>query len=151
MSNWTNITETAVRTGKNTAILDAVQSLASSRGEADPLPEMIADTVATLRAACSTGNALDTDTTKIPNSLKGLALRMLTRRLKDYLEIELSPGETAQANDDRSYVNRITDQKLRFETPDNSAGGAEMQQAGGIDTISSTNRDDYTRKGMNGL
>lgn len=132
MANWTIIDETAVRTGKLAVFIDAMQARAAAATQPDPLPEMISDVVATIRAALSTGNTLDQDTTKIPNSLKGLALRLINRRVKGYLDRELTSEETAQANDDRGYLNRIMDQKIRFETPDDPAGSAEMQGGSSI-------------------
>ena len=135
MSNWTSITPTAVRTAKNTAILDQVQSLASERGEADPLPTIVATVVSRIRAAVSAGNQLDVDATKIPNSLEGLALGMIVRKLKDYLEIEQTKFESDQAADDRSYLNRIVDARLKFETPDTAGGSAEMSSPPIVQTV----------------
>lgn len=135
MSNWTSITPTAVRTAKNTAILDQVQSLASERGEADPLPTIVATVVSRIRAAVSAGNQLDADATKIPNSLEGLALGMIVRKLKDYLEIEQTKFESDQAADDRSYLNRIVDARLKFETPDTAGGSAEMSSPPIVQTV----------------
>lgn len=153
MANWKSITEALVRTAKNTAILDSVQSLAGSRGEDDPLPAIIAKVIARIRSAVSAGNALDSDTTKIPNSLEGLAVGMITRGLKDYLEIELSSAEQKQADDDRSWLNRIVDEKLQFETPDDSAGSGEMNSSyPSIATVDpDTTKRRTTRGGMAGL
>ena len=148
--NWTTITEAAVKTAKTSLVLAKVRSMAAQAGDADPLPEMIADVVATLRAACSTGNQLDVDTTKIPNSLKGLALRMIVRSLKDYLQMPLTQDERDKAAEDLSYRNRISDQKMRFETPDNAAATGEMQSAGSIE-ISTVNKPFAGRQNMNGL
>jgi len=148
--NWTTINEAAVKTGKNSKLLANVRATATANGDADPLPEMIADVVAMLRAACSTGNQLDADTTKIPNSLKGLAVRMITRALKDYLQMPLTPDEKDKAAEDLSYRNRISDQKMRFETPDQAAATGEMQSAGGIE-IAAVNKPFAGRQNMNGL
>ena len=147
--NWTNITEAAVKTAKTSLVLAKVRSMAAHAGDADPLPEMIADVVATLRAACSTGNQLDVDTTKIPNSLKGLALRMIIRSLKDYLQVPLTQDERDKATEDSSYRNRISDQKMRFEIPDQAAAG-EMQSAGSLDVVTA-NIPFAGRQNMNGL
>ena len=147
--NWTAITETSVKSAKNSTILARVRSLAAQSGDADPLTEIIADTVATLRAACSTGNQLDIDTTKIPNSLKGLALRMIIRALKDYLQVPLTQDERDKATEDSSYRNRISDQKMRFEIPDQAAAG-EMQSAGSLDVVT-VNIPFAGRQNMNGL
>ncbi len=61
MSNWTSITNDLVKAGKSSSLLASVQSLAAARSDADPLPEMIADVTATLRACVSSGNRLDQD------------------------------------------------------------------------------------------
>ncbi len=148
--NWTTVTEDLVKTGKNSAIFASVQSLAAARGEADPVPEMVADVTATLRACVSSGNRLDQDATKIPNSLKGLAIRMVTLRLKDYIEMEMSPYEKGQADADRGYLNRINDEKIRFETPDAPAGAAEMQADNAVE-VASTGKRLLTRNKLSGL
>lgn len=148
--NWTNITDAAVNATKSAVVLANVRKLAAAQGAADPLPEMIADVIATLRASISTGNTLDVDTTKIPNSLKGLALRMIVRRLKDYCQMALTADERTQAEEDRSYLNRISDNKLRFELPDSPAGSGEMQHGSELDLISVSRRH-ATRGNMNGL
>lgn len=150
MSNWTTITDAAVTATKNGTLLAKVRALAASQGQADPLPEIVADIVATIRARCSTGNQLDADTTRIPNSLKGLALRMVTRALKDWLQMPLSPDEGKKAEEDSGFLNRIMDNKVRFETPDNPAGGGEMQSAGSIEITGASKRF-ASRDTMNGL
>ena len=48
-----------VKAGKTSSLLASVQSVATARGDADPVPEMIADVTATLRACVSSGNRLD--------------------------------------------------------------------------------------------
>jgi hypothetical protein len=131
--NWTAINETLVRTGKLNVLLNTAQAQAAAASQADPLPEWIADVTATIRSAVSTGNVLDLDTTKIPNSLKALALRMVGRRVKAYLDRALNTDEQAQARTDDSYLNRIIDSKIKFELPDTPApGDGEMQGAGGV-------------------
>jgi len=131
--NWTNITEEDVRTAGLSTFLEAMRKQASTRGENDPLPSKIADAVATLRAAVSVGNDLDMDESKIPNSLRGLCLRMILRRIKAYLEYNLRPDELQQAKDDQSYINRISDAKISFETPDDPGGSGQMQGPENLD------------------
>ena len=149
MSNWKPIIEPLVRTAKNTALLDAAQGLAASRGEDDPLPSLITKVVARIRSAISPGNALDTDATKIPNSLEALALGMIVREVKGYLEVDLSEFEKQQMRDDASWLNRMTDEKLRFEVPDTSDGNATMQaQPTPAITIKTRN---FTERTMDGV
>ena len=150
MSNWTSITSGLVTAGKSSSLLASVQSLAAARGDADPTPEMIAEVTATVRACVSSGNRLDQDTTKIPNSLKALAIRMITLRLKDYIEMDMSPFEKGQADADRDYLNRINADQIRFEEPDQPAGSAEMQPGNAMEIASRRPRE-MTRGKMRGL
>lgn len=151
MSNWTSITEAIIRTAKNTALLDAMQGLADSRGESDPLPAIIRKAVARIRSSVSAGNVLDSDTTKIPNSLEWLAVNLIIRGIKSYLEVELSKAEEIEARDDSSYLNRMVDALLKFETADDAAGSAEMNSAQPqVETITDGNTGS-SREDMKGL
>ena len=94
------------------------------------MAESIADAVARVRAAISPGNQLDLDTTKVPMSLRSLCVRIAIRALKDRIQLPLTEDERTQRADDIGYLNRIADQKVRFEMPDNPDGAAEMQVRG---------------------
>ena len=148
--NWTQITDTAVNATKDATLLANVRSRATEAGVGDPFPEIAADVVSTIRARISVGNTLDADPTKIPKSLKGVALRMIVRRLKDYIQFSLTEIESNDARDDASYLNRITDDKIRFESPDTPAGDAEMQQGSTIE-VQTAARPYANRHTMNGL
>ena len=150
MPNWTTITDTAINASRNAAYLTELRDMASTNGYADPFPELVSDVVSQIRARISTGNTLDVDPTKIPNSLKGLALRMLGRAIKSALPVALSEDERTEAKDDLSYLNRITDEKIRFELPDSPAGTAEKQSGEGISVVSGS-RPFATRRTMDGL
>ena len=152
MSNWTTIALADVRTAKNAIYLDNMEAQATANGDGDPLPGYIAQVISRLRGAISVGNQLDIDPTKIPNSLKDLALRMIIRLVKvDYLEASLTEDERKLYDEDKSYINRIIDQKIKFEIPDDAGGEAEMQQTGGLDIVTQTRREPWTRHGMDGL
>lgn len=143
MSNWTTITAGDLTGVKIAAII----TTATARGwDADAA---IADVTARLRAACSTGNALDADASKIPNSLKAIALRMVIRLAKNQIEYPLTEDEKAQRTEDASYLNRITDAKIRFEAPDD-AGASEMQPNQAIETQQDGNSGN-SREDLKGL
>lgn len=145
MPKWTIIADTDV------AKVGAPEIIAAAEAKtAGATVEAIADAVSAVRGACSTGNTLDADTAKVPNSLRALTARMAFWQLAALASVALTTDEAKQRDMDASRLNRISDQKVRFETPDVPSSG-EMQQAGGIDVITSTNRDRYTRDGMNGL
>lgn len=127
MPNWTSITPEDVAKAGSPEILAAAE--AKSAGST---VEMIADAVSAVRGAVSTGNALDVDATKVPNSLKALTARIaFYSMMTDVLMMELTIDQRKSRDMDASRLNRITDEKLRFEVPDNSGGSAEMQQSGG--------------------
>ena len=149
MSNWNPITIDTLKAAGHAAIIDAAQT--AGVGGVDPVAESIAEAVSRVRAACSTGNQLDADTTTVPNSLKGLTVRIALFALMERIGYPLAEDQRDTRRNDNSYLIRISDDQLRFELPDASAGSAEMQPGAGIDTITSTNRHHYTRKGMEGL
>ena len=149
MSNWTAITEDNLKAAGHGAIVDAARSAGAGGG--DPVAESIADAVSRVRAACSTGNQLDADATKVPNSVKGLAIRIALFALMERINYPLGEDQRDTRRNDNSYLLRINDDRLKFELPDNSAGNAEMQRGADMDTVTRTNRRHYTRRGMDGL
>ncbi len=121
MSNWTQVVQADI-SGAKTG-----QYVTSALSAGFDLPGQIADVIARIRSAVSAGNALDLDPTKIPNTLKGLAIRMVVRRVKDFLDQTPTALEVEDMKADNSYILRIVDEKLKFEQPDTPAGSAEMQ------------------------
>jgi len=149
MSNWTSITVDTLKAAGHAAIIEAAQT--AGVGGVDPVAESIADAVSRVRAACSTGNQLDADPTRVPNSLKGLAIRIALFALMERINYPLSEDQRDTRRNDNSSLLRINDDRLKFEVPDTAAGDAEMQPGAGIDTVTRTNRHHYTRGGMEGL
>jgi len=149
MSNWTSITIDSLKAAGHGVIIDAAQT--AGIGDVDPVAESIADAVSRVRAACSTGNQLDADTTTVPNSLKGLSIRIALFALMERINYPLSEDQRDTRRNDNSYLLRINDDQLKFELPDTPAGNAEMQTGADMDTVTRTNRRPYTRQGMDGL
>jgi hypothetical protein len=149
MSNWTSITSDTLKAAGHSAIVDAAQT--AGIGGVDPVAESIADAVSRVRAACSTGNQLDADPTKVPNSVKGLTIRIALFALLERINYPLTEDQRDTRRNDNSSLLRINDDKLRFELPDTAAGNAEMQPGTDIDTVTQTNRYQYTRGEMDGL
>jgi hypothetical protein len=149
MSNWTSISIDTLKAAGHGAIIEAAQS--AGIGAVDPVAESISDAVSRVRAACSTGNQLDADIATVPNSLKALTIRIALFALMERIHYPLNEDQRETRRDDNAYLLRINDDKLRFEMPDTAAGNAEMQMGAGIDTVTRTDRRDYTRRGMEGL
>ena len=149
MSNWTSISIDTLKAAGHGVIVEAAQT--AGIGSVDPVGEAIGDAVSRVRAACSTGNQLDADATTVPNSLKGLTIRIALFALMERIQFPLNEDQRETRRNDNTYLLRINDDKLRFELPDTAAGDAEMQTGTGIDTVTKTEREHYTRRGMEGL
>ena len=147
MSNWTAITQDDVEAYVAADYIAAAQTF--SVGAADPVTEAIADAVATVRTAVSTGNALDTDPTKVPNSLKGLAARRAAFALLARAQVNLSEDQRDERKNDQSRLNRISDDKIQVEKPD-SAGPTEVQPGPSVDVIGAS-RQQTARRRTEGL
>jgi hypothetical protein len=147
--NWNTITIDTLKAAGHGAIIDAAQ--AAGIGGVDPVAESIADAVSRVRAACSTGNQLDADTTKVPNSVKGLAIRIALFALMERIGYPLSQDQRDSRSNDNGYLIRISRDQLKFELPDVPAGNAEMQRGTDMETVTRTDRRQYTRRGMEGL
>jgi len=149
MSNWTSITIDSLKAAGHGAIVNAAET--AGVGAVDPVGESIAEAVARVRAACSAGNQLDADPTTVPNSVRGLAIRMALFALMERIGLPLGEDQRETRRTDQDYLLRISADRLRFEQPDNAAGNAEMQPGADIDTVTRTDRRPYTRAGMEGL
>ena len=148
MSNWTILTIDDLKAVAFGGIIDAAQ--ASATGANDPVAEAIADAVATVRGAISTGNTLDQDPATIPRSLRPLAARTAVFALMERVQLDLNADQRATRIADQARLARIGDQQQRFESADHPAGSAEMQTGATIDTVAEGNAGN-SRQELRGL
>lgn len=149
MNNWTHITADHLKALGHGAIVDKAGTVAT--GGIDPIAEVLAEATARVRGACAAGNALDLDAGKVPNSLRGLTARLALHALMERIGLALSPAQQRTRASDEKWLERIAEQKTRFEAPDDPAGSAEMQPQSALETLTSTPRDRYSREGTSGL
>ena len=135
--NWTPLTIDDLKAVAFGGIIDAAQ--ASAAGANDPVAEAIADAVATVRGAISTGNVLDADTTTVPRSLRPLAARTAVFALMERVQFDLTADQRTTRQTDLTRLGLITSQQQRFEQADHPAGSAEMQPGATIDTVAEGN------------
>ena len=133
MSNWIVLTADDLKAVAFGGIIEAAR--ASAAGSVDPVVEAMADAVATVRGAISTGNVLDQDPATVPRSLRPLAARVAAFALMERVQIELNADQRATRAADLARLTRIGDQKQRFERADHPAGSAEMQTGAGGETV----------------
>lgn len=98
---WTELTEAAILTGNNGPSIAAARTAALKAGQADPLPEVIAQVTTSIRgsvAACAKNVLGDAGT--IPDELIAEAVDMAVYRLCKRLGKALLTQEVKDANDD---------------------------------------------------
>lgn len=119
MPNWTAIVADDLKAAGHGAIVDNARTMAV--GSIDPVEDAIDNVTAEVRNAVRAGNRLDTDATKIPRSLKRLAVRLILYGLMQRIGMELSPDQKDEARRDERRLKQLFERKEQVETADNPA------------------------------
>ena len=125
MPNWITITADHLKAAGHGAIIDRGRTLAV--GSIDPVNEAITGATSRVRRAISTGNQLDLDTTKVPDSLREVCIRIALYALMRRIGLPLSEDDRKQRDDDTSDLKRISDDRIRVEVADTPDAEGEMQ------------------------
>ncbi|HEX8310960.1 MAG TPA: hypothetical protein VF614_06570 [Chthoniobacteraceae bacterium] len=123
MAAWTTITIDDLKASTHGSVVDSAQTIAT--GDVDPVQEAIDNIIAEVRSAVRAGNRLDTDSAKIPTSLKRLAMRLVIFALMARLGLKLEESEAAELKSYEKRLERLFDRKLQVEpadSPDVAAG-----------------------------
>lgn len=145
--SWITISVAQLDTAKAAALVDALQTAALAVGQADPLPEIITSVTARIRMEIAAGGktVLDADATKLPPSLKGLALRMVLRegqsRLNAAGAMPLSDDERKEWDQDVRFLERIAKGEITVEQSDNPESSPSVQAKTGRPRITPRERD----------
>ena len=132
---WTTFTVADLNSAKAAALVSALQSAALGEGQADPMPGIIALVITRIRAEIAAGGCtvLDADATKIPPSLKPLAMRMALRegqsRLNAAGALPLSDDERTEWKEDLRYLERIAEGRISVEASTNPESAPTVQAA----------------------
>ncbi len=137
MPNWTSITIDDLKANSLGFVVDKARTTAS--GDVDVAGEAIGQAVARVRRAI-TGSPLDADTTTVPMSLKGVAVRMALYTLMERIRLPLSDDQRETRKADTSDLLRLSDKRIPVERPDNGAGTAEMSPPSGIVIVNAPTR-----------
>ena len=99
---WISITIDDLKDAKISALVEACRTAALGTGQTDPVPNIIANVTARIRAEISgcAQNVLDVDTTKIPADLKSLASRMIMREAMSRIQQSLTEDEREEQRND---------------------------------------------------
>lgn len=123
---WVTITTDDLDNTKLAPLVSALRTAALASGQADPVAAITTTVIDRLRrtvAACR-ANRVDADTTRIPQSLKALACRMIIREAKDRLEIELTDTERKAWDVDERELREIAACALPVDEADNAGAPA---------------------------
>ncbi|MBI5768757.1 MAG: hypothetical protein HZA93_13245 [Verrucomicrobia bacterium] len=131
---WTTLTAADLPVGKAAALVAALQSAALGDGQADPMPGIVANVITRIRAEIAAGGrrVLDADATKIPPSLKPLAMRMALREGQSRINVagslELTEQEKEEWRQDVRYLERIAKGEITVEESDNPESSPSVQR-----------------------
>ncbi|MFH0907190.1 MAG: phage protein Gp36 family protein [bacterium] len=124
---WIPITEDDVKTRLAGAELAAYKSRALAAGQADPLPEIIEQTVDEIRGYIAVRNTLQNGVT-IPSKLKSAALALIVYRVITRLPVSVSRERTDENTRAEELLKLVADGKFRVEeatTPSTEASGSQ--------------------------
>jgi hypothetical protein len=116
MSNWITVTIDDLKASGHGAIIDAAQT--QSTGATDPVTEEIENAVAKVRRYVASANAVDADATKVPKSLKGVAIRIALYALMERVRLSLTEDQRSTRAADLKDLDRIANRKGLVEAPD---------------------------------
>ncbi|EDY16690.1 hypothetical protein CfE428DRAFT_5803 [Chthoniobacter flavus Ellin428] len=114
--NWIAIIPDDLKASGHGTIIDKAQTLAV--GGVDPVADAIANITAEVRSAVRTGNQLDTDPTKIPRSLKRLAVQMILFALMERIGVPLSDAQAKESDRHAKRLEQLYERKEVLEPPD---------------------------------
>jgi hypothetical protein len=120
MPNWIAITIGTLYEAKVSALIDACDSAALAEGQDNRSAGIIQGVIDEIRNAVGSceSNQVDDDETKIPKSLRDLAVDLIIARLKGSLEIALTDDESNNVAYRRRQLGDIMICKLKVEQPD---------------------------------
>lgn len=152
MSNWVAITEDDLKDAKVAQLVEAYKTAALGSGQTNPIPRVIANVVARIRAeiAGCARNRLDADPNKIPTDLKSLAVRMVCRELQSRLRLPLKDDEKEEWRQDVRYLERIANCEVPVAEPDNPAADPNLQAAAARPSTWAPNRQ-FSQAAQDGL
>lgn len=133
---WTTITLDDLKASGLAWVVEKAQDV--STGAVDPAEAEIANAVARVRRSVASGNPLDTNPAKVPESLKGLTVRLALFALMERLWIPLSDDQRDTRKNDNSDLLRIADRKVLLEAPDDPMTTSPVPQ--NIGTWNSENK-----------
>ncbi|MDR1279342.1 MAG: hypothetical protein LBK99_00780 [Opitutaceae bacterium] len=153
---WITITPAMLDTAKAAAFVSALGTAALGEDQQNPLPEIIASVTDRIRMEIAAGGrtTLSATRSKIPPSLKSLALRFIIREglqrinIMDALKPSEDDGEAIRQ--DIRFLERIARGEITVEAPDDPEPAPTVQATVTVPLISARPRH-FTRHQQDGV
>lgn len=153
MPNWVTITSTAdLEHYVVAALVSAIDEAALGDTQDDRFTRVQADVISEVRMAVASNraNELDTDTTKIPKSLRPAACWLIANYMAQGLGILLTEQQLAEVTNAREKLSEVARGNLTVEEPDSVVDDSEAQAGAGAQLATYSDRA-YTRDTQAGL
>jgi hypothetical protein len=150
---WINLTVGSLNDARAANLITAARTTVLATGQADPVPNLIAQVQAEIRGMIGFSGKypLDADSsTSIPPNLKDLAVQKICREVKARLNLQMTEQDR---EDEKVYQARlllISQGKWPIDAPDNAATVNPDLPTGKIEYIPGFVRQ-YTRCGLSNL
>jgi hypothetical protein len=134
--SWIPLTSADIYAGLIAAQVDTLR--ARPPGQPDPLPALLADIIAHVRAEVRSGrrNQLDRDDTLIPPELKLAACHLAIEALQARLpNLGLTPDQIRLSIQARDLLQRVADGQLAVARPGNPESAAEATVWHGLEVL----------------
>jgi hypothetical protein len=120
--SWIAITIDTLNEAKVAALISACSTKGKASGQPDRAAGIIQGVVNEIRNSVATckANKVDSDTTKVPESQRDLAVDMIIARLKKVVELDLSQDERDNLAERNRQLRDIAACKLVVDQPDNA-------------------------------
>lgn len=151
MPNWITITVATLNEAKVAALIDACSTAAKAEGQDNRAPGIIQGVVNEIRNAVATcaNNRVDSDTTKIPESQRDMAVDFIIARLKAAVELPLTEDEKSNLSWRRTQLRDIAKCELVVDQPDTPV--APSVERGGSSQVLSTSPHAVTGSSLSAL
>jgi hypothetical protein len=149
---WITITQAHVENYVVAALVSAINEAALGDSQSDRFTTVQADVTAEIRMAVATdsSNVLDTDTTKIPQSLRSAGAWLIAGYMAQGLGIQLTDQQANELANARERILAVSRGDLTVEQPDTADETPDGQKGQGVSMVTPQDRV-FTVSTMNGL
>ena len=149
---WITITQAHVENYVVAALVSAINEAALGDSQTDRFTTVQADVTAEIRMAVASdsSNVLDTDTTKIPQSLRSAGAWLIAGYMAQGLGIPLNDQQANELANARERILAVSRGDLTVEQPDTADETPDGQKGQGVSMITPQDRV-FTVSTMNGL